>query len=159
MNSDPASLDNLRGIVELDPVSWWPMASGWWALGFFVLVVLAIVVYRTTQQWQASAYRRAALKELQSATNISDISTILKRTALVAFPRAEVAALAGSAWPDWLGDAVGEPVPAQISESLARGAFAKTNVTSLDEVSLYAAKWIHQHNHPRTATNASRRCP
>lgn len=33
------SLDNLHNIVVPDPVSWWPLAYGWW---FMITVVLGL---------------------------------------------------------------------------------------------------------------------
>ena len=94
---DPTSLQNLRDIVEPAPVPWWPPAVGWWIL---LVVVAAFAVWLASRAWRrrhANAYRRAALKELRSATNPVEIAEILKRTALCAFPRTAVASLSGEA--------------------------------------------------------------
>ena len=144
MNPDQASLDNLRDIVEQVPVSWWPLAAGWWVLGAVLLVVIALIVFWRVQQWRSNAYRRAALGELESAASVAEISEILKRTALAVFPRAEVASLSGAAWTDWLGQAVDGEVPVAVGESLAQGVFSKSESGTVD-VSLFAANWIRQH--------------
>ena len=90
---DPTSLQNLRDIAEPAPVPWWPPAVGWWIL--FVIVAAAVIwiALRAWRRWQANAYRRAALEELRSATNQVEIAKILKRVALCAFPRTDVASL------------------------------------------------------------------
>ena len=54
-------------------------------------VVAAVARYRR------NAYRREALRQLD-AVDPGGISTVLKRTALAAWPREQVAALTGAAW-------------------------------------------------------------
>ena len=87
MNKDAASLDNLRDIVESPPVSWWPLAPGWWVLLIALAIVTIIAVNRIWNQWKANAYRRSALKGLEMANSLAAIDGILKRTALAAYPR------------------------------------------------------------------------
>ena len=72
MNPDPGSLDNLRDIVELPAVSWWPLAPGWWIVIALVAVIAAVNGMRAWKQWKANAYRRAALEELRSAGALTD---------------------------------------------------------------------------------------
>jgi hypothetical protein len=155
MNVDPANLDNLRDLVQLPPVSWWPLAPGWWALlvvAIGILIGMACLVWR---RWRARAYRRAALGELQSATDMTAIAEILKRTALVAYPRTDVASLSGLAWAEWLAESGGRQVPAAVAQSLSRGVFARRRAADLRELTTFAAEWIKNHvtekdrKHPR----------
>ena len=78
MNSDPASLDRLRDIVELDPVSWWPLAPGWWFLLSLSAIGGAMLAIQAWRSWRANAYRRAALAELEGATGLADVADLLK---------------------------------------------------------------------------------
>jgi hypothetical protein len=106
---DPTSLDRLHDVIAPPPVPWWPPAPGWyWVLA--VLLVLALVlVLRTFLHWQHNHYRREALAEFEKqlpllasdstrASALTALSVLLKRTALTAFPRTEVASLTGPAW-------------------------------------------------------------
>ena len=126
MNPDPASLDNLRDIVELPPVPWWPPAPGWWVLLTMAVVATFVVAWRVWAARRAAAYRRAALRELESATSVATIAEILKRTALVAYPRTDVASLSGSAWSQWLAETGGREVPHGVVEVLRLECSANT---------------------------------
>ena len=63
MSSDPASLSNLRDLAEPGPVSWWPLAPGWWVLTGVLVITLAVATFRRLKKYRANAYRRAALGE------------------------------------------------------------------------------------------------
>lgn len=95
--SDPADLSNLRDIVVPPEVALWPPAPGWWILLAGVVAMAVIFAGMIIARYQRNAYRRAALAALDNA-EAGDISTILKRAALAAWPRTEVASLTGSDW-------------------------------------------------------------
>lgn len=109
MNPDPTSLDRLHDILVPASTPWWPPAPGWyWVLGF-VLVLAIILVLATFIRWQHNRYRREALAELRRmegqwknatarATALLALAELLKRTALTAFPREQVASLTGPSW-------------------------------------------------------------
>jgi Domain of unknown function (DUF4381) len=100
---DPTSLDRLHDIIEPAPVSmWWPLAPGWWILFGIVLVAGAVILIQWWQWRKATAYRRAALKEMNTITDAAGVSVLLKRVALSAFSRSQVAHLSGPAWVDFL---------------------------------------------------------
>ncbi len=145
MTPDPTNLDNLQDIVTPPPVSWWPLATGWWVLFATLLVGAVIIAFRVWQSWRGNAYRRAALRELRTAKTVPDIADILKRTALAANPRAEVASLTGITWSQWLVQTLGEPVPDQIGEALGRGVFAEADNIDVSQVVKFAENWIRCH--------------
>ena len=105
---DPADLSRLSDIVVPSPVPWWPLAPGWWILGAALLAFMAILVVVAANRYRSDAYRRAALAQLASIGTVTDpasaaaVSAVLKRVALVAYPRTEVASLTGSMWSAFL---------------------------------------------------------
>ena len=145
MKPDPASLENLRDIAVPPPVPWWPPAPTWWIVLAVLAIAVIVVAFRVWRVWRANAYRRAASHELQRTTSVTGIAEILKRTALVAYPRTDIAALSGSAWCRWLGETGGRSVPDEVAEALTRGVFDKVNTVNIGEVSAFAADWINHH--------------
>ncbi len=84
-------------VVVPPPVPWWAPAPGWWIVGAVATAALGIAAAAALLAWRRNAYRRTALAELETA-DPSHFSEILKRTALTAWPREQVAALSGPAW-------------------------------------------------------------
>jgi hypothetical protein len=115
------SLQNLHDIVVPTPVSWLPPAPGWYALGLTLLLFLlwgAVLWYR---RWQRNAYRRQALAELARIENalaedsaphllLPRLPELVKRTALAAYGRGEVAFLCGRPWLDFLDHSSDKPL-------------------------------------------------
>jgi hypothetical protein len=149
--SDPADLSNLRDIVVPPPVPWWPPAPGWWIVAAALAAALAMLAVHVIRHHRHNAYRRAALAELAALDSADDpararaISAILKRTALVAYPRAEVASLTGAAWLAFLDRTAGTDAftkgPAAALERAAYGA------PTGDDAALAAAarRWVKRH--------------
>jgi len=145
MNTDPASLDNLREIILPPPAPWWPPAPGWWMLLGLLTLLGVIAAFRAWRTWRAAAYRRAALRKLAAAANASAIAEILKRTALVAYPRKDVAALSGAAWLAWLAQTGRRLAPADVTAALTTGVFATEEAENIAPVATFAADWIRNH--------------
>lgn len=81
------------------PISMTPETVGWIWLALFAVVAVGYGAWRWRKTYLASAYRRAALTALsQSQDDPVEIALLLRRTALVAFPRSDVAALHGPQW-------------------------------------------------------------
>ena len=110
MNPDPGSLENLRDLATPAPVAFWPPAPGAWIVLAGLLAMLALVLRDARRRHRANAYRRAALAELDAlaasprpdARAVERVSEVMKRAALVAFPREQVAPLSGARWADFL---------------------------------------------------------
>ena len=117
--SDPASLSNLSDIVEPASITWWPPAPGLVLLGILILLWTSFIVLLWWRHRQHNAYRRAALQELvaieerlhypQTRTEgIRQLSVLLKRVALAAYPRTAVASLTGDRWSAFLDRQIGD---------------------------------------------------
>ncbi|CAA6825438.1 MAG: Unknown protein [uncultured Thiotrichaceae bacterium] len=98
---------DLRGIHLPEPVSWWPLAPGWWLLMAMILFI-ALLIF---QKWRRSKQFRArnqaidealmmlkGLDEVQDESVIKDLSRILRRVAVTLYGRKETAGLVGEEW-------------------------------------------------------------
>lgn len=104
MSSDPGDLANMADLALPEPISFWPPAAGLWIVGGAAAALLAVAGWRALRRYRADAYLRRATAEIDTAaggdteTSAEAISSILKRAAIVAYGREEVAALTGPGW-------------------------------------------------------------
>ena len=163
MSSDPADLSNLKDLALPPPVGWWPWAPGWWILAAALLVAIILLAVGWYRRYRANAYRRAADRALVdlakvAKTNIdrsllaTQISELLKRTALAAFPRTQVASLSGQEWLAFL-DRTGRgtrftSAPATALPQLCLNAAGDSD--TIDAAISNARRWIRTHHAPET---------
>ena len=155
MNPDPASLDNLRDIATLPPVSWWPLAPGWWFVIAIVAIVACVAAIKAWKRWQANAYRRAAKQELNAASSAAEIADILKRAAMCAYPRTDVASLTGARWCEWLPETGGANVPRDVELSLSTGVLANREEADTARLKAFAENWVTSHRSLQDASDTS----
>ena len=98
--ADP--LAQLRDIHLPDPISWWPLAPGWWLLIIITVVGLATVGRLLVNRHIERSYRRQALAQLRQL-NRSDrqqqlvaVFELLRQVAMSAYPQSNFASLAPS---------------------------------------------------------------
>ncbi len=141
--SDPADLSNLRDIVVPPDVSFWPPAPGWWIVAAAAVALLALLAAAAVVRHRRNAYRREALRDLDAA-DARQASGILKRAALAAWPRDQVASLSGAAWLAFL-DRTGRTDsfthgPGRDLEALTFG-----GAGDRDAVVVAARQWLRDH--------------
>lgn len=106
-------LEQLHDIEGLDPISWWPLAIGWWiviAIGLVLISLLAwFFIHKLAfmRSWKNDTLKKLARleKNLSDATareTAINLSEYLRRIALRRFSRKECAGLIGEAWLKWL---------------------------------------------------------
>jgi hypothetical protein len=110
--NDPGSLQNLNDIVVPAPVAWWPPAPGWYVLVAVVTLLLLWLGFRGMRRWQRNRYRREALRALDDIVRAGPAAAaalpeLLKRVALSAWPRGEIAELVGADWHRFLDRSAG----------------------------------------------------
>jgi hypothetical protein len=107
------ALKGLADVVSPDPVAWTPQTWGWAALAVLVAAFVVWLIVRAVRHRRANRYRVEALSDLAAleatlsdntrrAAALGAMPALLKRVALAAWPRPEVAALSGQAWIDFL---------------------------------------------------------
>ena len=160
--ADPASLQNLQDIIEPGAVGFWPPAPGFWLLLALALIWGSAGAVLIWLRWRQNAYRRVGLQELQTIHNnrqndkplhaIQELATLLKRVALSAFPREQVAALSGEDWLDFLdatmdGGSFFSDQGKLLVESLYQpvGFAEKASERQLEELFSLSAAWIKGH--------------
>ncbi len=105
MNS--SLLKQLKDIHHPGDVNWWPLAPGWYGLALFLLLVLGIIAYYIYAYYQKKKriqLIKQSITELKMRIKsrdpklISDCSQLVRRVALMNYPREEVAGITGEAW-------------------------------------------------------------
>lgn len=156
--TDP--LSQLRDIHLPDPVGLWPLAWGWWVL----IVVLAGALLAGFVYWRRHRrqrrYRLQAKAELKSAYRdyrdngdvaiyLQNLSVILRRAALTAFPRGQVASLKGEAWLEFLDQSLpGAETPFTKGEGrvLATGPYQRAPQADVKALHRLATDWLEHHS-------------
>lgn len=141
-------IERLAPIPEPAPVSLWPQTVGWLWLGLLLLAVGATWAVQRWQHYRNSAYRRAALAELVAAQDDPVIiANILRRTAIAAYGRRQVASLYGQQWLTFLDSSFpGTGFSQGPGQTLAIAPYTRQAATG--ELSNLASSWI-KHHRPR----------
>jgi hypothetical protein len=159
------ALEGLHDIVVPTAVSWAPRSAGWYGLAVVAAAVVAWGVWVGYRRHLANRYRRTALKALAAieqrvatpdpagrARALAGLPTLLKRTALAAGHRLEVASLTGDAWLSYLDDTYGgtgfSAGPGRLLPTLAYASPSRFGDIAPTDVSALLAltrTWIRRH--------------
>jgi hypothetical protein len=160
--ADPYSLDRLHDIVEPAAVSWWPPTLGLLLLLALLLLWLTVLLLLAWLAYRRNRYRREALRLLgdispalidprSRAEALGEVARLLKRTALSAYPRAQVAQLSGERWLEFLDCSGGAGRFSQGAAALLGRiswqpqAGAELSRQELREIVAAARHWIKHH--------------
>lgn len=153
---DPASIAKtlpLRDIHLPPPPGWWPPAPGWWLLAGLVALLLLSLLFL----WRRSRrlrYRRAALHQLTRLEQsdslppgalVAELSVLLRRAALCAFPEQSCAGLSGEDWLRFLDRPLKEqPFSAGAGRCLATGPYQRSVAIERTELLSLCRRWLRR---------------
>lgn len=164
-----AALEKLHDIVTPEPPSWLPQTWGWAVLTLVLIAAAIVVAIRQRRQRERNRYRTEALAELAAlesrlgtdardpearADALRALPPLLKRVALAAWPREQVAPLTQSRWTEWLRASAPEQLPEAATHLLDdleyRSPAALAALTDDDTRACIAAarRWIETHRVP-----------
>lgn len=155
--ADP--LTQLKDIHLPDPVGWWPLANGWYVLIVLSVVFVLSVVYFFYRRNRQALAKNKALKLLRSYLELYEqnndaqwasarISELLKRVALVYFPREQVAGIYGKAWIDFLNNTSKGLDFYQVEMMLLDLPFKSAESPDLKPLFILTQSWIKQRGAP-----------
>ena len=156
------ALRSLKDIVVPAPVSWMPQTWGWLIAALLLLSAMLLWCALAYRRWRKNAYRREALKHLEEieaavrdagkrARALNDLGELVKRTALAAWPREDVAATSGSAWAAFLvahGDMTNSEGFHRFFDDLEYQAGTPVSTEVADGLVRDARRWIEGHHVP-----------
>lgn len=110
---DPNALP-LRDIHLPEPIGWWPPALGWWILALLILALIVGSIWlikRLTRKTAVKSAKKLLLQiqqntELDDHAKLTQISILIRRTAISIYPRQQVASLTGNAWLEFLDTSI-----------------------------------------------------
>lgn len=158
------TLEQLRPIHLPDPIGYWPIALGWQLLFILSILLLLSGLYVGWRYYHRGLAKREALRLLlaceqahrldpNTQRSCATIVDLLKRVALVYYPREQVADLYGDAWFDFL-----QKTSKKLDFSLARqgiliGPYLSTAQADAHSIDVFACiplarQWIKQRRKP-----------
>lgn len=155
------ALRSLHDIAVPPPVSWMPQTWGWAVLAAIAVTALLAWAWRAARRFHRNAYRREALRRLDEIERgmtdparrdhaVHALAELLKRTAVAAWPRAEVAALSGADWVRFLDGTggSGEALDRVLDDLEYRQDATLSSLPSgiAADAALSARRWIGEHH-------------
>ena len=159
MTASGIPLEHLHDIHLPSPIGAWPWALGWYLLvmlGMLLLIFGVVVGQRWLLQGLAKREALVVLARIEAAYKVTPahqqtaaaISELLKRVALVYFPRERVADLYGKAWLTFLNDTSARLDFFEQQEALTVGPYVSSYEGPLDALLPMARSWIKQRRKP-----------
>lgn len=127
------------------PISMMPETWGWAVLAAVVALAAGWAAWRWIAQRRADAYRRAALGQLERAETGAEIATILRRAALAAYPRADVAGRTGADWAGFLDRTAHGGFDAEAARELGSAPYRADTAPASPSLRVAAERWLRTH--------------
>jgi hypothetical protein len=158
-----AALEKLADVAAPAPVSWTPQTWGWIVVGVSLLALVAWAAVRIVRRRIANRYRAEALDALAALESrfgddgerglaLASMAPLVKRVALAAWPRGDVAALTGNSWIAFLRAHAGNHgLPDATARLLGDGEYrpsALATISAADAriVATDVRHWIEEHH-------------
>lgn len=139
-------IDQLVEPLPPEPVSMAPQTWGWAMLAVLLIVLLATISNWLWHRWRRNTYRRLAFEELRAdGTTVAEAAAILRRSALAAFPRAQVAGLTGPDWIAFLEVTGKDAIDPAIAEELTHLVYAAPQLPLSKGLRTTIEVWLRNH--------------
>lgn len=146
-------LDLLRDIHLPEPVSWWPLAPGWWILIIAGCLLSGWLIRLWYRRYTAKLYRRQALVRLyqlesaESPQQLRDLFELLKQTAISAYPNRHPGSWSIEPFIGFMQLSCDKPVFDQLNLDMDKALYGSSplNKEAIHPLFADAKTWIKQH--------------
>ncbi len=153
------ALAQLKDIHLPEHIGWWPLAPGWYLvilLILFLIITLSYLAYKRHANALAknqalqllSSYKEQYEKDRNAQLASARISELLRRVALVYYPRSEVASLHGDTWVEFLNQTSKGIDFKPVKSMLLDSPFKTSETVNLKPLITRAQRWIKQRGAP-----------
>jgi hypothetical protein len=157
----PPTADPVAGLIDIPlppEISLWPATWPARIAAVALLTATVVALWQFARHRRANRYRREALVELSRIGRapqesrqglLTELTLLVRRTALAAFPRGKVAPLFGPAWLSFLDRSYGGQEFSQgVGSLLVSGPYQQISPTDAEMKSLVALvrRWIRRHH-------------
>lgn len=163
-------LAQMADVISPEGVSWWPLAIGWWALLILAIVLVSVTALWIIQRYKKQYYRKQAKrlvegiythKEMTTQQRAVQMMLALKRIFFTAYPekRKNHAGIYGSDWFDFLTASLTksykvipdtESFKNELNDALYKDK-AQNSEHTLDQLYRFSLHWIEKH--PKSSAN------
>jgi len=146
-------ITDLGSLIEPDPIKFSFETTGWYVLLILIIISISVLFYRWLKKYQSNAYRREALKEITNfqkqpiISSVDNIMILLKKVAMHAYGRQEVASLTGETWYSYLESKGKNTAFMKIGQRIAENIYEEKPMENktLDELVVLSKRWIKTH--------------
>ena len=153
------ALAQLKDINFPPAIGWWPLARGWYLVMALIFILVVFFLYRAYQRYLNGRAKKQALnllelyatqyaKEGTTQLTSARISELLKRVALVYYPRQQVASIHGQDWIDFLNKTSKRLDFESVKTMLLDSPFKLNEQINLNPLITLAKLWIKQRTVP-----------
>lgn len=145
----------LRDIHLSDPISWWPLALGWWILFATIVLLLCLIVF-CVRKYTKPTLKKEAIKLLDHIEKsfhdhgdagqcVSALSSLLRRISLSIDTAAHYAGLTGDIWLQVLDSRLKEPEFSQgVGRILLHAPYQPYNdIKATSDLIQLCRKWVN----------------
>ncbi|MBX2847951.1 MAG: DUF4381 domain-containing protein [Acidiferrobacterales bacterium] len=154
----------LRGLDLPEPVSWWPLAIGWWVVIVLGLCLIAFLVFKLIKWQRKNRYRKFAQTEISkvykdwqqtqnSLQYLHSSNAILKRVTRKFETGADSSSLgkSGNAWAETLQRYANKPLSDNTISALSTECYKAEPNVDINHVHQQIKAWLNHHRSPKNA--------
>ena len=144
----------LKDIHLPEAIGWWPPASGWWLSLVFLIFLFILIVYLYKRLTRKSAVKSAQKllqhirqQPIDSRKTLTELSSLLRRTAISTGNRNQIASLNGQAWLEYLDRSMPDaPFSQGVGRCLADAHYrpSAANDVNFDDLFAICERWLKQ---------------
>jgi hypothetical protein len=149
-------LAQMKDVHLPEPISWWPLAVGWWLVAALIIGSIAAIIYVLWRRYRQNRYRKLAISELlinyqqwlserDDQAYLSLANDLLKRVVRIFNP--SLVAQFSDAWVDKLDDYNRTEFSTEARYALAHQCYQAHVEADIDSLHRELCHWLKHHKH------------